>query len=145
MSEFLGGNSIAGVGCPSFGGQRTGRGDSSRIQVSLGTCRWPQQHATVAGIALLGHRRWYSVAISAKASLQRFAKAVEFLRLVRPAGVIAFVMQVSCSANARLTYLPGMKYMSVVASRSRHLGALAALPNRSVKGTGLRPAPYVER
>jgi hypothetical protein len=35
---LLGAGSVVSVGCPSFGGQRTGRGGSSRTRVSLGTC-----------------------------------------------------------------------------------------------------------
>ena len=54
-------------------------------------------------------------------------------------------MQTPCSISGCLVGLPGLKYRSVVALRSGHLGVLAVVPNRSIKRTCLRQAAYVER
>jgi hypothetical protein len=136
-----------GVGCPSFGGQRTGRGGSSRLRSGLVTgLRAPRPGLAVtsqlgasSGVAVLGESSaawsWFSRLISRREKMH--CKVGRSAKYQMPE---LFTPQRSSTAAQ------SQSLSAVVVSRSGHLLAQPGWPNPSVKGTSRkRAAPYVER
>ena len=139
-----------GVGCPSFGGQRTDRGGSSRLRTKVVTGLKPQRPAERAGGLALNSR---VEAVSRVAVLCEGLCPVRVVALGLPGGENAVqgwpylkfpIPKVSAPASC-----PSGKSQSlspVAASRSGHRLAPPGWPNPFVKGTPRkRAAPYVER
>jgi hypothetical protein len=133
-----------GLGCPSFGGQRTVRGHFSRLLASL---------VTDLKQPLLGKR---------VVGLRQVPSSVVLCESLCNASVAASGYRPECSVPALPNSEPQMPEVStsqrrasgpptqslspVMLSRSGHPLAQSGSPNRSVKGTSRkRAAPYVER
>jgi hypothetical protein len=135
-----------GLGCPSFGGQRAGRGNYSLLLAGLVTFRRSsplandprnqtvstfqrRQHGTSLcrfTFSALGRRQWEKQHCSGWPNLEHQMPEV--------------------STRRRHASGPSSQSSSAVAaSRSGHPLAQPGSPNHSVKGTCLRQAPYVER
>jgi hypothetical protein len=150
-SESSAGLSV-GVGCPSFGGQRTVRGHSDRLRASLVTDSKPSLNTerTRAGMPLSSQLE----ASSRVAVLGEGFCIVAVIAPGRQMGENPFpgwpslqyqMLEVS-TGERHASVAEGQALLPVAASRSGHLLAQPGWPNPSVKGTSRkRAAPYVER
>jgi hypothetical protein len=133
------------LGCPSFGGQRTGNGHSSRLLASLVTDLTP----SLSGKRAVGLLRFPSSVVLCEnlctASLAALGRRVRAFSssLAQPQER----QMPEVSTHRRRASGPSSQSSSAVAvSRSGHLLVQPGSPNRSVKGTSRkRAAPYVER
>ena len=134
-----------GVGCPSFGGQRTGRGGAIRLLASFVTNRrsslfakgatWFPAHSIVGGVAR----------VSARSRSPRLASRTENQCCKGWPNFEHQMLEVSTRQRHASGQL-SQSCSAVAASRSGQLLAQPGSPNRSVKGTSRkRAAPYVER
>ena len=141
----------AGVGCPSFGGQRTDRGDSSRLRARVVTGLKPLRHTKQAG-GLASNRQ-----LEVSPNLEVRCKGLclgEAVAPDQPMGEFALqgwpnlkykVPEVS-TRRRHPSVAKSQSLSAAAALRSRYLLAPPVWPNPSVKGTSRkRAAPYVER
>jgi len=142
---------IVGVGCPSFGGQRTDRGGSSRLLAAVVTALKPLRHAEPAGGFALNSQLEAS---SAKKYFVRFSAVGRVVALGQPMGEAALkgLPNLKCkkpevsTRQRRSSVAESQSLSAVAASRCGQFLALPGWPNPSVKGTSRkRAAPYVER
>ena len=133
-----------GMGCPSFGGQRTGSSCSSRLRASLVTGLLP----SLSGNRLVGLRRTPSSALLCEnvcsVTAVPLVQRGQFTSL-RVAPDTECQMPKVSTRQRRACWASSRSPSAVVASRSGHLLAQPGVPNRSVKGTCLRQAPYLGR
>jgi hypothetical protein len=145
-SESSAGFSV-GVGCPSFGGQRTSRGGSSRPRAAVVTrFKAPRpdratksQLGASSGVSVLGESSpawsWFSRSASRREKLH-----CEVGRSVK------YQMPELSARQSSSTAEQSQSLSAVVISRSGHRLAQPGWPNPFVKGTSRkRAAPYVER
>jgi hypothetical protein len=147
-SESRAGFSV-GVGCPSFGGQRTGCGGSGRLRAGLVTGLKAPRPGSAAksrleassGVAVLGENSaawsWFSRLASRRKKMH--CKVGRSVKYQMPE---LFTPQRSSTAAQ------SQSLSAVVVSRSGHRPAQPGWPNPTVKGTSCgRPqaAPYLER
>ena len=133
-----------GVGCPSFGGQRTDGGGSSRLRASLGTGLKP----SLSGSRLVGLRQAQSSAV-----LCENLYTVTVVPLVQRGGFTSsrYTPNAECqmpkvsTRQRRAHWASSQSSLALAALRSGRPLAQPGLPNRSVKGTCLRQAPYLGR
>ena len=134
-----------GLGCPSFGDQRTACGDSRRLLASLVTGFRP----SLSGKRLLGrtkfYRRPYFARISAGQAPSHLASEPRSCSSPsRPKSDRKMPEVSTCQRCASGLSIQSLSAVAV--SRSGHPPAQPGSPNRSVKGTSRRrAAPYVER
>jgi hypothetical protein len=145
-SESSAGFSV-GVGCPSFGGQRTGCGGSGRLRAGLVTGLKAPQPALVSrsqleassGVAVHGESSaawsWFSRSVGRREKMHcKVGRSVKYQMPELP------------TPQRSSTAAQSQSLSAVVVSRSGHLLAQPGWPNPSVKGTSRkRAAPYVER
>jgi hypothetical protein len=140
-----------GVGCPSFGGQRTDRGDSSRLRASVVTGLKPLRHAEQAGGLALNSR--LEATFKRRGTLWGLCPG-KVVAPDRPMGEtslqgwpnLKFQVPEVSTHQRRRSVAENQAPSAVAASRSGHLLAPSGWPNPSVKGTSRkRAAPYVER
>jgi hypothetical protein len=145
-SESSAGFSV-GVGCPSFGGQRTDRGGSIRLRAGLVTgLKAPRpdlaansQLEASSGVAVLGESSpdwsWFSCLASQREKLHcKVGRSVKYQ------------MPEFSRRQRSSTAAQSQSLSAVVISRSGYRLAQPGWPNPSVKGTSRkRAAPYVER
>jgi len=134
-----------GLGCPSYGGQRTVGADSSRLLASLVTSRRSslfvkRRRRLPAHSIVVGMARVSAISLSPRFACRRQKQCCK--------GWPNFEHQMP-EVSTRRRRASGHSTQSlpaVAVSRSGHLLALSGSPNRSVKGTSRkRAAPYVER
>ena len=144
-----------GLGCPSFGGQRTDSGGASRLPAKLVTGQnrqLPAEREEVLSVAI----RIQTAGLAAEANV-----GVPFWRSLPRRGRRAEPTWKDTSSQARpnriqvhevstrrrhAIWQPGCFPAPLAASRSCCLLAQCGSPNHSVKGTSRkRAAPYVER
>jgi hypothetical protein len=136
-----------GVGCPSFGGQRTDRIGSRRLRAGLVTGSKAARPALASksqleassGVAVLGESSaawsWFSRLISRREKMH--CKVGRSLKFQMPK--LSTPQRTSTAAQSH-------SLSAVVVSRSGHRLAQSGWPNPFVKGTSRkRAAPYVER
>jgi hypothetical protein len=145
-SESSAGFSV-GVGCPSFGGQRTGCGGSGRLRAALVTALKAPRPALVtksqleasSGAAVLGESSaawsWLSCSVSQREKMRcKVGRSVKYQ------------MPEFSAPQRSSTAAQSQSLSAVVVSRSGHRLVQPGWPNPSVKGTSRkRAAPYVER
>jgi hypothetical protein len=147
LPSFVSDNSArfsVGVGCPSFGGQRTNGGGSSRLRASLGTGLKP----SLSGSCLVGLRQALSSAV-----LCENLYTVTVVPLVQRSGFTSSrrtpnaecQMPTVSTRQRRAHWASSQSSSAVAALRSGCPLAQPGPPNRSVKGTCLRQAPYLGR
>jgi hypothetical protein len=134
-----------GLGCPSFGGQRTGYGSSSRLLASLGTRRrsslFAKHPSQVAGAH---HRRRHGTSLC-PSRVPRLAGRRQ-KQYCKGWPNFEYQMPEVSTRHGRASGRSSQSYSPVAVSRSGQLLAQPGSPNRSVKGTSRkRAAPYVER
>jgi hypothetical protein len=135
-SESSAGFSV-GVGCPSFGGQRTGRGGSSRPRAGLVTgLKAPRPGLAVksqleasSGVAVLGESS------SALSSFSRPASQLEKMHC-KVGRSVKYQMPEFSTRQRSSTAAQNQSLSAVVISRSGHLLAQPGWPNPS---TGTSP------
>jgi hypothetical protein len=132
------------AGCPSFGGQRTDRGGSTRLRASLVTGLRP----SLPGNLLVGRRHLLSSAVLCEnlctVTAVPLVQRGEFISLPGMPNTECQVPKVS-TCQGRAHWASSQSSSAVAALRSGHPLAQPGPPNRSVKGTCLRQAPYLER
>lgn len=150
--------SNVGLGCPSFGGQRTGGGGSNRLLATLVTGlnrSLPAKRVDVLSVAV----RTQTARSAAMAtggvpfarSLPRRSRRSWLGREVqipRPGLTGESEMQEVSAHQPCASRKPGCSIALLAVSRSGHLLAQCGSPNPSVKGTSCgkpQAAPYVER
>jgi hypothetical protein len=130
-----------GVGCPSFGGQRSAGGRSSLPRAKLVKKSWPLRCVTAAAQRRLRSRPELGVRAATGSVLP--------LWLAGQTEAAAISARQNCTPACRVAS-PVSSGPSALHGKSITVGA-SPVPNPSVKGTstsGLRPlaaAPYVER
>jgi hypothetical protein len=136
-----------GVGCPSFGGQRTDHGGSSRLRAGFVTgLKTPRpclaaksQLEASSGVAGLGESS------SAWSSFSRPASQLQ-RKHCRVGRSVKYQMPGISTRQRSSTAAQNQSLSPVVISRSGDLLARPGWTNPSVKGTSRkRAAPYVER
>jgi hypothetical protein len=134
-----------GLGCPSYGGQRTDCGASGRLLASLVT----GLRSSLSGKRLVGHIKLYRQPYFAKISSDRAPShlASEPRSCSSPSRPNSERQMPEASTCQRCASGLSIQSLSAVAvSRSGHSLAQPGSPNHSVKGTSRRrAAPYVER
>jgi hypothetical protein len=134
-----------GVGCPSYGGQRTDCGDSGRLLASLVT----SLKSSLSGKRPVGHTKLYRQPYFAKISAGRAPShlASEPRSCSSPSLPSSERQMPEVSTCQRCASGLSIQSLSAVAvSRSGYPLAQPGSPNHSVKGTSRRrAAPYVER
>ena len=134
-----------GVGCPSFGGQRTVRGGVGRLLARVVTKPMASLFGKLRGQAFskFGPKRYFA-RISRTHSLQRVATLPKASATARPSPKRQ-MLEVP-TRQRRASWLSSQASSPVVLSRSGQLAVRPDPPNPSVKGTSRkRAAPYVER
>jgi hypothetical protein len=134
-----------GLGCPSYGGQRTDCDDSGRLLASLVT----GLKSSLLGKRLVCraklYRRLYFAKISAGRAPSHLASEPRSCSSPSRPNPERQMPEVS-TCQRRASGLSIQSLSAVVVSRSGHPLAQPGSPNRSVKGTSRkRAAPYVER
>ena len=137
-----------GVGCPPFGGQRTGCGVSGRLRAGLVTGLKAPRPALVAksqleasaGVVVLGESSaawsWFSRSVSRRREKMH----------CKVGRSVKYQMPEFSAPQRSSTAAQSQSLSAVVVSRSGHRLAQPGWPNPSVKGTSRkRAAPYVER
>jgi hypothetical protein len=149
-SESSAGFSV-GVGCPSFGGQRSDRGGSSRLRAKVVTGLKPLLHTEQAG-GLASNSR-----LEAGSNLEYGVRVYAWGEVVapdQPTGEIAlqgwpnlkYKMPEVSTRQRRPSVAKSQSLSAAAVSRSGYPLAQPVWPNPSVKGTSRkRAAPYVER
>jgi hypothetical protein len=134
-----------GLGCPSFGGQRTLRSRSGRLLASLGTCRRSSLFAKRPR-RLPAHSIVGSVArVSALSRSPRLAGRRQ-KQYCKGWPNFEYQMPEVSTRHGRASGHSTQSLPAVAASRSGRPLAQPGSPNHSVKGTSRkRAAPYVER
>jgi hypothetical protein len=141
-----------GLGCPSFGGQRTDRGDSIRLLAGLVMSLKPSLPARSS-------HAWLGLKQLGSCKLQRLSSLWSYLlgqdchpqsadgRNFNAWSALTEQQMLEVSTRQRCASVPSSHPFSAVpALRSCRLLAQSGLPNWSVKGTSRkRAAPYVER
>jgi hypothetical protein len=136
----------AGLGCPSFGGQRAVRGNSSLLLTGLVTCRRSSLFAE--------RPRSHAVSTFSVSSMARVSAASRLQRLpgqwrkqhCRGWPNLEHQMPEVPIRRRRASGPSSQSSSAVAVSRSSHPLAQPGSPNPSVKGTSRkRAAPYVER
>ena len=134
-----------GLGCPSYGGQRTDCGASGLLLARLVT----GLRSSLSGKRLVGHTKLYRRPYFAKVSAGRAPShlASEPRSCSSPGRPNSErKMPEASTCQRRASGLPIQSLSAVAASRSGRSLAQPGSPNRSVKGTSRkRAAPYVER
>jgi len=151
-------HAIVGVGCPSFGGQRTGGDGSRRLLTELvtGSSRsLPAKRIDVLSAAIriqtARSAAMVTVGVPFAGCLQRQSCRAWLGREVqipRPGLTGESKMQKVSTRHCQRTIQSGISLAGSVASRSRHHLAQCGSPNISVKGTSCgkpQDAPYVGR
>jgi len=152
------GHSNVGVGCPSFGGQRTGGDGSRRLLAELVTGSSRSLAAKRVDVLSAAIRiqtaksaAMVTVGVPFAGSLQRRSRRAWLGREVqipRPGLTGESKMQEVSTRHCQLTSQSGLSLARSAASRSGHHLAQCGSPNISVKGTSCgkpQAAPYVGR
>ena len=134
-----------GLGCPSYGGQRTNCGASGRLLASLVT----SLKSLLSGRRLVDHTKLYRQPYFAKISSGRVPSHLagdpgSRSSPSRPNSERQMPEASTCQCRASGLSIQSLSVVAV--SRSGHSLAQPGSPNHSVKGTSRRrAAPYVER